>query len=168
MKQFVLKKNGNEFDEESKKYEQSRSSDSLGGDISMGKKGYREPIKASLEEILERNAQINEIRERFDKLKKDIAKSSNPDDLAKIESEFKEYLKSLGSAYEVAISPMLDIEAHANPSICAVGSLFDLSSDQTIDCFESAVDAFQDRLQQKIRSYCDINNANKRGKCYVH
>lgn len=134
----------------------------------MGKKGYREPIKASLEEILERNAQINEIRERFDKLKKDIAKSSNLDDLAKIESEFKEYLKSLGSAYEVAISPMLDIEAHANPSICAVGSLFDLSSDQTIDCFESAVDAFQDRLQQKIRSYCDINNANKRGKCYVH
>ena len=69
----------------------------------MEKKGYREPIKASLEEILERNAQINEIRERFDKLKKDIAKSSNPDDLAKIESEFKEYLKSLGSAYEVAI-----------------------------------------------------------------
>ena len=55
----------------------------------MEKKGYREPIKASLEEILERNAQINEIRERFDKLKKDIAKSSNPDDLAKIESEFK-------------------------------------------------------------------------------
>lgn len=132
------------------------------------KKGYREPINASLEEILERNAQINEIKERFDKLKEDIAKSSDPDDLAKIESEFKEYLKSLGSAYEVAISPMLDIEAHANPSICAVGSLFDLSSDQTIDCFESAVDAFQDRLQQKIRSYCDINNANKRGKCYVH
>lgn len=95
----------------------------------MEKKGYREPIKASLEEILERNAQIDEIRERFDKLKKDIAKSSNPDDLAKIESEFKEYLKSLDSAYEVAISPMLDIEAHANPSICAVGSLFDLSSD---------------------------------------
>lgn len=134
----------------------------------MEKKGHREPIKASLEEILERNAQINEIRERFDKLKKDIAKSSNPDDLAKIESEFKEYLKSLDSAYEVRISPMLDIEAYANPSICAVGSIFGLSSDQTIDCFESAVYAFQDRLQQKIGSYCDINNANKRGKCYVH
>lgn len=70
----------------------------------MEKKGYREPIKASLEEILERHAQINEIMERFDKLKKDIAKSSNPDDLVKIESEFKEYLKSLGSEYEVAIS----------------------------------------------------------------
>ena len=134
----------------------------------MEKKGYREPIKASLEEILERNAQINEIRERFDKLKKDVAKSNNPDDLAKIESEFKEYLKSLDSAYEVSISPMLDIVAHANPSICAVGSLFDLEADQVADCFESAVDAFQDRLQQKIRSYCDINNANKRGKCYVH
>ena len=134
----------------------------------MEKKGYREPIKASLEEILERNAQINKIRERFDKLKKDIAKSSNPDDLAKIKSEFKEYLKSLDSAYEVSISPMLDIVAHANPSICAVGSLFDLEADQVADCFESAVDAFQDRLQQKLKSYCDINNANKRGKCYVH
>lgn len=134
----------------------------------MKKKGYREPIKASLEEILERNAQINEIRERFDKLKEDIAKSSNPDDLAKIKSELKEYLESLDSAYEVRISPMLDIEAHANPSIYAIGSLFDLEADQIADCFECAVDAFQDRLQQKIRSYCDINNANKRGKCYVH
>ena len=134
----------------------------------MEKKGHREPIKASLEEILKRNAQIDEIKERFDKLKEDIAKSNNPDDLAKIKSEFKEYLKSLDSAYEVRISPMLNIEAHANPSICAVGSLFDLSLDQTIDCFESAVAAFQDRLQQKIRSYCDINNANKRGKGYVH
>lgn len=130
----------------------------------MEKKGYREPINASLEEILEINAQINEIKERFDKLKEDIAKSNNPDDLAKIKPELKEYSESLDSAYEVSISPMLDIEAHANPSICAVGSLFDLSSDQTIDCFESAVDAFQDRLQQKVRSYCDINNANKRGK----
>lgn len=64
----------------------------------MEKKGYREPIKASLEEILERNAQINEIKERFDKLKEDIAKSSNPDDLAKIKSELKEYLESLDSA----------------------------------------------------------------------
>lgn len=36
----------------------------------MEKKGYRKPIKASLEEILERNAQINEIKERFDKLRK--------------------------------------------------------------------------------------------------
>lgn len=134
----------------------------------MEKKGHREPINASLEEILERNAQINEIKERFDKLKEDIAKSNNPDDLAKIKSEFKEYLKSLDSAYEVSISPMLDIEAHANPSICAVGSLFDLSSDQTIDCFESAVDAFQDRMNQKIRSYCDINSKKRRGKCYVH
>lgn len=134
----------------------------------MEKKGYREPIKASLEEILERNAQINEIRERFDKLKKDIAKSSNPDDLAKIESEFKEYLKSLGSAYEVAISPMLDIEAHANPSIYAIGSIFDLEADQIADCFESAVDAFNARMNQKIRSYCDINSKKKRGKCYVH
>ena len=34
-------------------------------------KGYREPINASLEEILERNAQINEIKERFDKSRKD-------------------------------------------------------------------------------------------------
>lgn len=134
----------------------------------MEKKGYRKPIKASFEEILKRNAQINEIRERFDKLKKDIAKSSNPDDLAKIESEFKEYLKSLGCAYEVAISPMLDIEAHANPSIYAIESIFDLEADQIADCFESAVDAFQDRLQQKIRSYCDINNANKKGKHHVH
>lgn len=134
----------------------------------MGKKGYREPIKASVEEILERNAQIGEIKKRFDKLKKDVTKSNNPDDLAKIESEFKEYLKSLDSAYEVSISPMLDIVAHANPSIYAIGSIFDLEADQVADCFESAVDAFQDRLQQKIRSYCDINNANKRGKCYVH
>lgn len=134
----------------------------------MEKKGYREPIKASLEEILERNAQINEIKERFDKLKEDIAKSNNSDDLAKVKSEFKEYLESLGSAYEVSISPMLNIEAHANPSICAVGSLFDLSSDQTIDCFESAVDAFNARMNQKIRSYCDINSKKKRGKCYVH
>lgn len=134
----------------------------------MEKKGHREPINASLEEILERNAQINEIKERFDKLKEDIAKSNNPDDLAKIKSEFKEYLKSLDSAYEVRISPMLNIEAHANPSIYAIGSIFDLEADQIADCFESAVDAFQDRLQQKIRSYCDINNANKRGKCYVH
>lgn len=134
----------------------------------MEKKGYREPINASLDEILERNAQIGEIKKRFDKLKKDVTKSNNPDDLAKIESEFKEYLKSLDSAYEVSISPMLDIVAHANPSICAVGSTFDLEADQVADCFESAVDAFQDRLQQKIRSYCDINNKMKRGKCYVH
>lgn len=134
----------------------------------MEKKGYREPIKASVEEILERNAQIGEIKKRFDKLKKDVTKSNNPDDLAKIESEFKEYLKSLDSAYEVSISPMLDIEAHANPSICAVGSLFDLEADQIADCFESAVDAFRDRLQQKLKSYCDINNKMKRGKCYVH
>ena len=95
----------------------------------MEKKGYREPIKASLEEILERNAQINEIKERFDKLKEDIAKSNNPDDLAKIKSELKEYLESLDSAYEVSISPMLDIEAHANPSIYAIGSIFDLEAD---------------------------------------
>ena len=134
----------------------------------MEKKGYREPIEASFEEILERNAQIGEIKKRFDKLKKDVTKSNNPDDLAKIESEFKEYLKSLDSAYEVSISPMLDIVAHSNPSICAIGSLFDLEADQVADCFESAVDAFQDRLQQKIRSYCDINNKMKRGKCYVH
>lgn len=134
----------------------------------MGKKGYREPIKASLEEILERNAQINEIKERFDKLKKDIAKSSNPDDLAKIESEFKEYLESLDSAYEVSISPMLNIEAHANPSVYAIGSIFDLEADQIADCFESAVDAFNARMNQKIRSYCDINSKKKRGKCYVH
>lgn len=133
-----------------------------------GKKGYREPIKASLEEILERNAQIDEIRERFDKLKKDIAKSSNPDDLAKIESEFKEYLKSLDSAYEVAISPMLDIEAHANPSIYAIGSMFDLEADQIADCFESAVDAFNARMNQKLRSYCEINSGKRRGKCYVN
>lgn len=132
------------------------------------KKGYREPIKASLEEILERNAQINEIKERFDKLKKDIAKSSNPDDLAKVKSEFKEYLESLDSAYEVSISPMLNIEAHANPSIYAIGSIFDLEADQIADCFESAVDAFNARMNQKIRSYCDINSKKKRGKCYVH
>lgn len=134
----------------------------------MEEKGYREPIKASLEEILERNAQINAIKERFDKLKKDIAKSNNPDDLAKIKSEFKEYLKSLGSAYEVSISPMLDIEAHANPSIYAVGSLFDLEADQIADCFENAVDAFNARMNQKIRSYCEINGGKRRGKCYVH
>lgn len=36
----------------------------------MEKKGYREPIKASVEEILEKNAQIGEIKKRFDKLKK--------------------------------------------------------------------------------------------------
>lgn len=132
------------------------------------KKGYREPIKASLEEILERNAQINEIKERFDKLKEDIAKSNNPDDLAKIKSELKEYLESLDSAYEVRISPMLDIEAHANPSIYAIGSIFDLEADQIADCFESAVDAFNARMNQKIRSYCDINSKKKRGKCYVH
>lgn len=134
----------------------------------MEKKGYREPIKVSLEEILERNAQINEIKDRFDKLKEDIAKSNNPDDLAKIKSEFKEYLESLDSAYEVSISPMLNIEAHANPSIYAIGYIFDLEADQIADCFESAVDAFNARMNQKIRSYCDINNATKRGKCYVH
>ena len=134
----------------------------------MEKKGYREPIKASLEEILERNAQINEIRERFDKLKKDIAKSSNPDDLAKIKSELKEYLESLDSAYEVRISPMLDIEAHANPSIYAIGSIFDLEADQIADCFESAVDAFNARMNQKLRSYCEINSGKRRGKCYVY
>ena len=43
-------------------HEQSWSSDSLGGNINMEIKGYREPINASLEEILERNAQINEIK----------------------------------------------------------------------------------------------------------
>lgn len=134
----------------------------------MKKKGYREPIKASLEEMLERNAQINEIKERFDKLKEDIAKSNNSDDLAKVKSEFKEYLKSLDSAYEVSISPMLNIEAHANPSIYAIGSIFDLEADQIADCFESAVDAFNARMNQKIRSYCDINSKKKRGKCYVH
>lgn len=128
----------------------------------MEKKGYREPIKASLEEILERNAQINEIKERFDKLKEDIAKSNNPDDLAKVKSEFKEYLESLDSAYEVSISPMLNIEAHANPSIYAIGSIFDLEADQIADCFESAVDAFNARMNQKIRSYCDINSKKKR------
>ena len=132
-----------------------------------GKKRYREPIKASLEEILERNAQINEIKERFDKLKEDIAKSNNPDDLAKIKSELKEYLESLDSAYEVRISPMLDIEAHANPSIYAIGSIFDLEAYQIADCFESAVDAFNARMNQKIRSYCEINSGKRRGKCYV-
>lgn len=55
----------------------------------MEKKGYREPIKASLEEILERNAQIDEIRERFDKLKKDIAKSSNPDECRTYEDDME-------------------------------------------------------------------------------
>lgn len=134
----------------------------------MEKKGYREPIKASLEEILERNAQINEIKERFDKLKEDIAKSNNSDDLAKVKSEFKEYLESLDSAYEVSISPMLNIEAHANPSIYAIGFIFDFEADQITDCFESAVDAFNARMNQKIRSYCDINSKKKRGKCYVH
>lgn len=134
----------------------------------MEKKGYREPIKASLEEILERNAQINEIEERFDKLKEDIAKSNNSDDLAKVKSEFKEYLESLDSAYEVSVSPMLNIEAHANPSMYAIGSIFDLEADQIVDCFESAVDAFNARMNQKIRSYCDINSKKKRGKCYVH
>ena len=134
----------------------------------MEKKGYREPIKASLEEILEINAQINEIKERFDKLKEDIAKSNNSDDLAKVKSEFKEYLESLDSAYEVSISPMLNIEAHANPSIYAIGSIVDLDADQIADCFESAVDAFNARMNQKIRSYCDINSKKKRGKCYVH
>ena len=93
----------------------------------MEKKGYRELIKASLEEILERNAQINEIKDRFDKLKEDIAKSSNPDDLAKIKE-----------------------------------------ADQIADCFESAVDAFNARMNQKIRSYCEINSGKRRGKCYVH
>lgn len=134
----------------------------------MEKKGHREPIKASLEEILKRNAQIDEIKERFDKLKEDIAKSNNPDDLAKIKFELKEYLESLDSAYEVRISPMLDIEAHANPSIYAIGSIFDLEADQITDCFESAVDAFDAMMNQKIRSYCDINSKKKRGKCYVH
>lgn len=134
----------------------------------MEKKGYRKPIKASLEEMLERNAQINEIKERFDKLEEDIAKSNNSDDLAKVKSEFKEYLESLDSAYEVSISPMLNIEAHANPSIYAIGSIFDLEADQIADCFESAVDAFNARMNQKIRSYCDINSKKKRGKCYVH
>lgn len=134
----------------------------------MEKKGYREPIKASLEEILERNAQINEIKERFDKLKEDIAKSNNPDDLAKVKSEFKEYLEHLDSVYEVSISPMLNIEAHAKPSIYAIGSIFGLEADQIADCFESAVDAFNARMNQKIRSYCDINSKKKRGKCYVH
>lgn len=62
----------------------------------MEKKGYREPIKASLEEILERNAQINEIKER------------------------------------------------------------------------SAVDAFNVEMNQKFRSYCEINGGKRRGKCYVH
>lgn len=128
----------------------------------MEKKGYREPIKASLEEILERNAQINEIKERFDKLKEDIAKSNNPDDLAKVKSEFKEYLESLDSAYEVRISPMLDIEAHANPSIYAIESIFDLEADQITDCFESAVDAFNARMNQKLRSYCEINSGKRR------
>lgn len=134
----------------------------------MEKKGYREPIKASLEEILERNAQINEIKDRFDKLKEDIAKSNNPDDLAKIKSELKEYLESLDSAYEVSISPTLDIEAHANPSIYAIGSLFGLEADQIADCFESAVDAFNVEMNQKFRSYCEINGGKRRGKCYVH
>lgn len=123
----------------------------------MEKKGYREPIKASLEEILERNAQINEIKERFDKLKEDIAKSNNPDDLAKIKSELKEYLESLDSAYEVSISPMLDIEAHANPSIYAIGSIFDLEADQIADCFESAVDAFNTTLENEFRAYQAFN-----------
>lgn len=111
----------------------------------MKKKRYREPIKASLEEILERNAQINEIK-----------------------SELKEYLESLDSAYEVSISPMLNIEAHANPSIYAIGSIFDLEADQIADCFESAVDAFNARMNQKLRSYCEINSGKRRGKCYVH
>lgn len=134
----------------------------------MEKKGYREPIKESLEEILERNVQINEIEDRFDKLKEDIAKSSNPDDLAKIKSELKEYLESLDSAYEVRVSPMLNIEAHANPSVYAIGFIFDLEADQIADCFESAVDAFNARMNQKIRSYCEINSGKRRGKCYVH
>lgn len=134
----------------------------------MEKKGYREPINASLEEILERNIQINEIKERFDKLKEDIAKSNNPDNLAKIKSEFKEYLKSLDSAYEVRISPLLDIEAHANPSIYAIGSIFDLEADQIADCFESAVDVFNFAMNQKLRSYCKINSGKRTGKHHVH
>lgn len=134
----------------------------------MESKCYYEKLSLSEEESQKRNCEIHEIINRFKTLELDMANTTNILEKVRLNSEFIKYLKSLGSAYEVAISPMLDIEAHANPSICAVGSLFDLSSDQTIDCFESAVDAFQDRLQQKIRSYCDINNANKRGKCYVH
>lgn len=134
----------------------------------MEKKRYHEPINASLEEILKRNAQVDEIKERFDKLKENIAKSNNPDDLAKIKSELKEYLESLDSAYEVRISPMLDIEAHANPSIYVIGSIFGLEADQIADCFESAIDAFNARMNQKFRSYCEANSGKRRGKCYVH
>jgi hypothetical protein len=133
----------------------------------MEKKGYREPIKASLEEILERNAQMKGIQKRSDKLKEDIAKS-NGHDIKKIESEFIEYLQSLGNAYEIAISPTLDIAAHANPCIYAIGSIFDLEAYQIADCFESAVDAFNARMNQKLRSYCEINSGKRRGKCYVH
>ena len=77
-------------------------------------------------------------------------------------------MESLDSAYEVSISPMLDIEAHANPSIYAIGSIFDLEADQIADCFESAVDAFNAAMNQKLRSYCEINGGKRRGKCYVH
>lgn len=77
-------------------------------------------------------------------------------------------MESLDSAYEVRISPMLDIEAHANPSIYAIGSIFDLEADQIADCFESAVDAFNVAMNQKLRSYCKINSGKRRGKCYVH
>lgn len=77
-------------------------------------------------------------------------------------------MESLDSAYEVSVSPMLDIEAHANPSIYAIGSIFDLEADQIADCFESAVDAFNARMNQKLRSYCEANSGKRRGKCYAH
>lgn len=123
----------------------------------MEKNGYREPINASLEEILERNAQINEIKERFDKLKEDIAKSSNPDDLAKIESEFKEYLKSLGPAYELSVSATQNIDAQANPSVVALGLVNGLTADQLGKCFENAVNAFNTTLENEFRSYQAFN-----------
>ena len=133
----------------------------------MGKKGYHEKEEISTNEMLERIAQMNGIQKRFDKLKEDIAKS-NGHDIEKIESEFIEYLQSLGNAYEIAISPTLDITAHANPCIYAMSTLLDLDTDQLTDCFEKAVDVFNVALEKNIKSYCDINNEKKRDKSYVN
>lgn len=175
MKQFVLKKSGNEFDDDSKKYERMNDKlnelyEKLQGDVSEEE---GDAIIEEFQNLIKNCGSAFELRviPGFDSsvvtgeskagaLIFGITTNMKPDLIT-------ECFKACTQAFSKELERQI-IEAHANPSICAVGSLFDLSSDQTIDCFESAVDAFQDRLQQKIRSYCDINNANKRGKCYVH
>lgn len=133
MKQFVLKKSGNEFDDESKKY----------------------------------TAMNDKLNELYEKLQGDVSEEEGD----AIIEEFQNLIKNCGAAFELRVIPGFDspvVTGESKAGSLIFGITTEMKPDLITDCFESAVDAFNARMNQKIRSYCDINSKKKRGKCYVH